>query len=72
MLYIAVAGEPADFFQNRMINLRKWLESRPEKFIVLTCHWGVARALTSSSLLNCEVKYVQIDEILQEPFVDDT
>lgn len=69
--YYAVAGEPYVNFRQRMINLRQWLIDRPEKFMVLTCHWGVARALTGASLLNCEVKYVKIDEILEEPFVDD-
>ena len=70
--YYAVAGEPYPHFRQRMINLRQWLVDRPERFIVLTSHWGVARALTGASLLNCEVMYVKIDEILEEPSINDS
>lgn len=67
--YYAIAGEPRTNFRQRMINLRQWLVDRPEKFIVLTSHWGVARALTGASLVNCEVIYAKIEDILEEPSI---
>ena len=33
---------------------------------------GVARALTGDSFLNCEMKYVPIQNLLTEPYIDDT
>lgn len=69
--YYAVAGEPTEVFRARMRALRQWLETRPESRIVLVCHWAVARALTGESLANCEVKTLEMSEILQDPLIDD-
>lgn len=69
--YYAVAGEPTEVFRERMRALRQWLEDRSERHIVLVCHWAVARALTGSDLTNCEVKTLEISEILQDPFIDE-
>ena len=69
--YYAVAGEPTEVFRDRMRALRAWLLSRPERHIVVVCHWGVARALSGLELANCEVKTLTAEEILLHPFIDD-
>lgn len=69
--YYAVSGEPTDQFRERMKALRAWLFSRPEQRIVVVCHWAVARALSGSDLANCEVKTLDMDEILLHPFIDE-
>lgn len=70
--YYAVAGEPIHIFRNRIQMLRKWLSERHEKMIVLVCHWGVAKALTGLELENCEVKFIEMRNILHEPCIDDS
>lgn len=65
------AGEPAAVFRNRMKKLRQWLYDRPEPLIVLTCHWGVARALTGKELENCEVVRMKREDLLEFPVIDE-
>ena len=63
-------GEVEDYFRDRIIKLRQFLNERPEKVIAVVCHWGVCRALTGRSLENCEVVSIQSDRLLEEPFID--
>ena len=58
-------------FRDRMKALRSFLHERPERRIVVVCHWGVARALSGLELANCEVKTLDMEEILLHPFIDD-
>jgi hypothetical protein len=34
----------------------QWILSRPERTIVLLCHWGVLNALTGEDFANCEIR----------------
>lgn len=63
-------GEPSDVFRNRLIKAKQWLLSRPEEVVVVTTHWGVIRGLTGHSFENCEARLYQIDQLLDEPFID--
>ena len=66
----AIEGEPPEVFKQRMRDLRQWLHDRPEKVICLVCHFKVCRALTGIEFGNCDVRFFQIDELLQEPLTD--
>ena len=44
-------------------DLRRWLESRPERVIALVAHWGVLDALTQHDFENCELKSWYLDEL---------
>ena len=59
--YYAVSGEPYNVFERRMNHLQAWLQNRPEQCILLVCHWGVLRYLTSGkSVKNCDVVRMQL------------
>jgi len=67
-------GEPYDAFQQRMIQLCKWLEERPESTIALVGHFGVFEWLLETEKSkdnggikfgNCEMKVVAF-EMIQE------
>lgn len=61
--YYAVPGEPDDRFNERMVKLFHWIESRNEKTIVLVCHWGVINWLTGDEVENCAVKELMFDHL---------
>ena len=66
--YYAVPGEPFDAFDERMKRLQSWLLKRPEKCILVVCHWGVLRYLTSGqSVENCGVIKMQIGSDTTNP-----
>lgn len=64
-------GEPDLVFQDRMKSLRASLIIRPEKTIILVCHWGVIRALTGVSVANCGVRICRMSSLLEVPYLDD-
>jgi broad specificity phosphatase PhoE len=58
--WYAVPGEPADHFANRMKELDAWIQSRPERNIILVAHWGVLRHLTGGvEWRNAEAKLLE-------------
>ena len=65
-------GEPNEEFTARVLELRRWLLSRPERCIAVVTHWGVLKALTGVEFKNCEVKVVKASELLEVPVVTDT
>jgi glucosyl-3-phosphoglycerate phosphatase len=67
----ACPGEPEDVFRDRLIQLRGWLESRPEETIALVTHWGVVRGLTSESFSNCEMRVFNVSSLRKVPVIDD-
>jgi broad specificity phosphatase PhoE len=56
-------GEPDDAFEERMLELYKWLEARNESVICLVCHWGVLDWLTGGDFRNCEVRDISFDDV---------
>jgi len=56
-------GEPDDLFEQRMMELYKWLENRDESVICLVCHWGVLDWLTGKDFKNCEVRDVSFEDV---------
>mmetsp|Transcript_24049 Transcript_24049/g.35633 ORF Transcript_24049/g.35633 Transcript_24049/m.35633 type:complete len:332 (+) Transcript_24049:79-1074(+) len=56
-------GEPDDMFEERMVELYKWLEARNESVICLVCHWGVLDWLTGEDFRNCEVRDISFDDV---------
>lgn len=65
-----VPGEPDNEFEARMFDLVKWLGARPEKNIILVCHWGVLEFLTGDDFDNCEVRalnYEKLEAIKKNP-----
>lgn len=57
----ACLGEPDKQFNQRMIALCEWLESREESNIALISHWGVLEWLTGLEFENCEMKVISFD-----------
>jgi broad specificity phosphatase PhoE len=57
----AVPGEPEDVFTARMDQLQTWLQERPEKCILLVCHWGVLRHFTGDDHIdNCSLVRMEL------------
>lgn len=52
----ACAGEPEDHFDDRMNRLVDWIDARPERTVVLVCHWGVIDWLVGEDFDNCEMR----------------
>ena len=50
----ACEGEPDIIFNQRMMNLYKWIQNRNESNICLVCHWGVIRWFVGCEFENCE------------------
>mmetsp|Transcript_1399 Transcript_1399/g.2281 ORF Transcript_1399/g.2281 Transcript_1399/m.2281 type:complete len:337 (-) Transcript_1399:69-1079(-) len=65
-----VEGEPRHVFQERMIQLRQYLRTRPESCIAVVAHWGVLKALTGYEFSNCEIKEMKFSELLDDPKLD--
>jgi len=65
----ACPGEPDIIFNNRMVKLYDWLDSRPEQTISLVCHWGVLQWFTGRDFQNCEVEKIHFDELNREGFM---
>ena len=58
--WYAVPGEPEEVFDHRIKDLDEWLSQRPEKNILIVCHWGVLSHLTSGTgWENAEAKLLQ-------------
>jgi broad specificity phosphatase PhoE len=66
----AVPGEPREDFIHRMNKFREWIDSRKETCIIIFTHWGVIRALTGLSFVNCEVGVVKACYLRDTPLVD--
>lgn len=64
-------GEPSDAFLERIIQLKEYLQGRPEQYIAVVAHWGVIRALTGLEFANCEMKLVKTSDFLTHPNVSD-
>jgi len=64
-------GEPNFEFKTRLLDLRKWLLSRPESTFLIVTHWGVIRGLTGRDVKNCEIAKVFESQLLIDPFVDE-
>ena len=62
--YYAVPGEPFDEFNQRMVDLFEWIDSREEQTIILVCHWGVIEWFTGEDVENCHVKEVIFDHLV--------
>mmetsp|Transcript_35641 Transcript_35641/g.72639 ORF Transcript_35641/g.72639 Transcript_35641/m.72639 type:complete len:268 (-) Transcript_35641:91-894(-) len=62
-----VPGEPHKEFEKRLLQLKLWLASQPERRIAVVSHWGVIDALTGMSLNNCESVCVSLKTILERP-----
>jgi broad specificity phosphatase PhoE len=59
--WYAVPGEPEDVFTERMDQLQTWLQERPEKCILLVCHWGVLRHFTGDDHIeNCSLVRMEL------------
>ena len=65
--YYAVPGEPLYHFNQRMVKLFQWIQSREEHTIILVCHWGVIRWLTGEDVKNCDVKELNFDRLVLKP-----
>ena len=50
--WYAVPGEPKGHFEQRMIQLDQWIQSRPEQNILMVAHWAVLRHLTKGTEWN--------------------
>mmetsp|Transcript_318 Transcript_318/g.447 ORF Transcript_318/g.447 Transcript_318/m.447 type:complete len:376 (+) Transcript_318:33-1160(+) len=61
--YYAVPGEPVHIFNQRMIELFRWIKSREEETILLVTHWAVIRFLTGEEISNCGLKVLNVDEL---------
>lgn len=59
----ACYGEPDNQFNQRMIALYEWLDSRTECKICMISHWGVLEYLTGMDFDNCQVKDISFDQI---------
>lgn len=62
--FYAVPGEPIGEFNERMVQLFHWIESREEQTIILVCHWGVIRWFTGEDVKNCHVKELNFDNLV--------
>jgi broad specificity phosphatase PhoE len=63
-------GEPPHIFRQRLIEIKQFLLSRPEKRIIVVAHWGVFRGLTGADFKNCEIQKVYASDLLDEPFIE--
>ncbi len=62
--YYAVPGEPQHAFDDRMSRLFDWIDSRPEKTMILVTHWGVIRYITDEDHVeNCGVRIIDFDSL---------
>ncbi len=59
----ACYGEPDDQFNQRMIALYEWLDSRQERNVCMVSHWGVLEYLTGMDFDNCQVKEISFEQI---------
>lgn len=50
----------AESFEERMQQLREFLQSRPEQSIALIAHWGVFATLAGRSMQNAEFATIKI------------
>ena len=57
----ACLGEPEHCFEERMQDLYKWLDSRPEKTIALVCHAGVILWFLGEVVDNCDIRIIDFD-----------
>lgn len=65
----AEPGEIESAFNQRMVSLYDWLDSRSETTIALICHWGVIEWLTGYDFDNCEMRVVDFAEMKRTGFM---
>jgi broad specificity phosphatase PhoE len=59
----ACPGEPEAAFDARMEKLYEWILDRPERKIVVVCHWGVIKWMLGTDFGNCQWREVAITDL---------